>query len=131
MAPNSAIFSRVRAQEFPASGRFPPGADVLLSAGKENLRGPGGAAIRRFSCLAHLERRANLVYSGSRMAARGQHGRGVGCSSGFERPPKALAQNKKAAIAQSVEHVIRNDGVGGSNPSCGTTTCSPHSPPIV
>jgi hypothetical protein len=25
-----------------------------------------------------------------------------------------------AAIAQSVEHVIRNDGVGGSNPSCGT-----------
>jgi hypothetical protein len=26
-----------------------------------------------------------------------------------------------AAIAQSVEHVIRNDGVGGSNPSCGTS----------
>ena len=26
-----------------------------------------------------------------------------------------------AAIAQSVEHVIRNDGVGGSIPSCGTT----------
>jgi hypothetical protein len=26
----------------------------------------------------------------------------------------------KAAIAQSVEHIIRNDGVGGSNPSCGT-----------
>ena len=26
-----------------------------------------------------------------------------------------------AAIAQLVEHVIRNDGVGGSNPSCGTT----------
>jgi hypothetical protein len=25
-----------------------------------------------------------------------------------------------AAIAQLVEHVIRNDGVGGSNPSCGT-----------
>src|SRR6476620_11860236 len=25
-----------------------------------------------------------------------------------------------AAIAQPVEHVIRNDGVGGSNPSCGT-----------
>src|SRR6516165_2686903 len=25
-----------------------------------------------------------------------------------------------AAIAQSVEHIIRNDGVGGSNPSCGT-----------
>jgi hypothetical protein len=27
---------------------------------------------------------------------------------------------KSAAIAQLVEHVIRNDGVGGSNPSCGT-----------
>ena len=26
----------------------------------------------------------------------------------------------KAAIAQLVEHIIRNDGVGGSNPSCGT-----------
>ena len=26
-----------------------------------------------------------------------------------------------AAIAQLVEHVIRNDGVGGSNPSCGTS----------
>jgi hypothetical protein len=25
-----------------------------------------------------------------------------------------------AAIAQLVEHVIRNDGVGGSIPSCGT-----------
>src|SRR5262249_11046000 len=28
-----------------------------------------------------------------------------------------------AAIAQSVEHIIRNDGVGGSNPSCGTSIC--------
>ena len=28
---------------------------------------------------------------------------------------------RSAAIAQLVEHVIRNDGVGGSNPSCGTT----------
>src|SRR5258707_10601633 len=27
-----------------------------------------------------------------------------------------------AAIAQLVEHIIRNDGVGGSSPSCGTTT---------
>jgi hypothetical protein len=28
---------------------------------------------------------------------------------------------RSAAIAQLVEHVIRNDGVGGSNPSCGTS----------
>ena len=54
------------------------------------------------------------------MAAHGWPVRGVGCSSGLEGSPKALVQNKKAAIAQSVEHVIRNDGVGGSNPSCGT-----------
>ena len=29
-----------------------------------------------------------------------------------------------AAIAQLVEHIIRNDGVGGSIPSCGTTLVS-------
>ena len=27
---------------------------------------------------------------------------------------------KDAALAQLVEHLIRNEGVGGSNPSCGT-----------
>ena len=32
-----------------------------------------------------------------------------------------MTQNDGAAIAQPVEHVIRNDGVGGSSPSCGTT----------
>jgi hypothetical protein len=32
-------------------------------------------------------------------------------------PPPA----RIAAIAQLVEHIIRNDGVGGSNPSCGTS----------
>jgi hypothetical protein len=31
-----------------------------------------------------------------------------------------LASLEGAAIAQLVEHIIRNDGVGGSNPSCGT-----------
>ena len=31
-----------------------------------------------------------------------------------------LKQRPIAAIAQLVEHVIRNDGVGGSIPSCGT-----------
>lgn len=34
--------------------------------------------------------------------------------------PARLGQVNEAAIAQSVEHIIRNDGVGGSNPSCGT-----------
>src|SRR5262245_18786127 len=28
---------------------------------------------------------------------------------------------RRAAIAQLVEHLIRNEGVGGSNPSCGTS----------
>ena len=31
----------------------------------------------------------------------------------------------RAAVAQLVEHVIRNDGVGGSSPFCGTSF-SPH-----
>ena len=35
---------------------------------------------------------------------------------GLSRPPLLGF----AAIAQLVEHVIRNDGVGGSSPSCGT-----------
>ena len=38
-----------------------------------------------------------------------------------QRYPSALTPARKAAIAQLVEHVIRNDGVGGSNPSCGTS----------
>ncbi len=60
----------------------------------------------------------------------------VSCASGFNLSAtrfkgcriRALAdfalpryQKAKAAIAQPVEHIIRNDGVGGSNPSCGTT----------
>ena len=40
------------------------------------------------------------------------------CQSGA----RPLMRLSKAAIAQSVEHIIRNDGVGGSNPSCGTST---------
>jgi hypothetical protein len=37
----------------------------------------------------------------------------VACCSGAD-------SHRFAAIAQLVEHVIRNDGVGGSSPSCGT-----------
>ncbi|VFU10482.1 protein of unknown function [Methylocella tundrae] len=33
----------------------------------------------------------------------------------------AFDQDGIAAIAQLVEHLIRNEGVGGSNPSCGTS----------
>ena len=36
-------------------------------------------------------------------------------------PASTITRNAIAAIAQPVEHIIRNDGVGGSNPSCGTT----------
>src|SRR5262245_47561106 len=39
------------------------------------------------------------------------------------RPLPAISDGA-AAIAQLVEHIIRNDGVGGSNPSCGTITQS-------
>ena len=36
-----------------------------------------------------------------------------------------------AAIAQLVEHVIRNDGVGGSSPSCGTSKIKPLAKPAA
>ena len=36
-------------------------------------------------------------------------------------------QNRIAAVAQLVEHVIRNDGVVGSSPISGTTLLGPHS----
>ncbi len=39
------------------------------------------------------------------------------------RPPVSMGLNlkaKKAVVAQLVEHVIRNDGVAGSNPVNGT-----------
>jgi hypothetical protein len=38
---------------------------------------------------------------------------------GKTRPLRDLT-SRAAAIAQLVEHLIRNEGVGGSNPSCGT-----------
>ena len=36
------------------------------------------------------------------------------------RQVRALSLHAQAAIAQLVEHVIRNDGVAGSSPACGT-----------
>jgi hypothetical protein len=40
------------------------------------------------------------------------------------REARGRSSAAEAAIAQLVEHVIRNDGVGGSNPSCGTNETS-------
>ena len=37
------------------------------------------------------------------------------------KPPASGYLRGRAAIAQLVEHVIRNDGVTGSNPVCGTS----------
>ncbi len=39
-------------------------------------------------------------------------------------PVSAIQQAKCAALAQSVEHIIRNDGVRGSNPLSGTIPLS-------
>ena len=36
--------------------------------------------------------------------------------------PPGPRTSRPAAIAQLVEHLIRNEGVGGSNPSCGTSS---------
>ena len=40
---------------------------------------------------------------------------------GLPSPPPAGTAPPVAALAQLVEHLIRNEGVGGSNPSSGTT----------
>ena len=40
------------------------------------------------------------------------------------RSARPLLNGARAAVAQLVEHVIRNDGVGGSSPFCGTTKTS-------
>jgi hypothetical protein len=45
---------------------------------------------------------------------------GTRCHNGATEEVQWELTHCKAAIAQSVEHIIRNDGVGGSNPSCGT-----------
>ena len=38
----------------------------------------------------------------------------------FEVPPRPYTSRPSAGLAQLVEHLIRNEGVGGSNPSAGT-----------
>ena len=46
----------------------------------------------------------------------------------LNKPPVPPILDRVAAIAQLVEHLIRNEGVGGSNPSCGTTLASQNVP---
>jgi hypothetical protein len=38
----------------------------------------------------------------------------------YTAPPRRSSFGISAGLAQLVEHIIRNDGVGGSNPSTGT-----------
>ena len=49
----------------------------------------------------------------------------------FPRAP--LSPARRAALAQSVEHLIRNEGVAGSNPACGTifTRLNEHVTPYI
>jgi hypothetical protein len=53
----------------------------------------------------------------TRLRSTGDVRRRLACESGGRRLSESVGM---AAIAQPVEHIIRNDGVGGSNPSCGT-----------
>ena len=49
-----------------------------------------------------------------------------GAKSAYQGPlpvPLVRIRTAAAAIAQLVEHVIRNDGVTGSSPVCGTISC--------
>src|SRR6186713_1178198 len=66
--------------------------------------GPAGAGETHFEPRSTLPIRAMPDIRSARIGA------------GIARAPAGFA-----AIAQLVEHVIRNDGVGGSNPSCGTS----------
>ena len=42
-------------------------------------------------------------------------------SGGWNLPDSCSRSQASAALAQLVEHLIRNEGVGGSSPSCGTS----------
>ena len=57
------------------------------------------------------------------LARRFDSGSGLHLPLAIPAPPpvSAIQQAKCAALAQSVEHIIRNDGVRGSNPLSGTT----------
>jgi hypothetical protein len=83
-----------------------------------------GAPLRGFPAHA-LERASQLVYSAGLWRCPGSSRR---VSRALPLPASGVEAHlfrSEAAIAQSVEHVIRNDGVGGSIPSCGTTTIQP------
>ena len=74
---------------------------------------------------------AEFQPSGCAATAVGGLAKGIECRYQVGRPtgspgPASCAVSlrlplRRAAVAQSVEHVIRNDGVGGSNPFRGTT----------
>jgi hypothetical protein len=104
----------------PASASAAPASGVPAPPPPRCRRSPGRATVfwRRFN--PHLRSpRARSDDSARRGRSK--------CRPPGQRSCKAASQPisgtpKSAAIAQLVEHVIRNDGVGGSNPSCGTTT---------
>ena len=93
---------------------FPGGVTGL---GQRNAQGPeaGSAGARR----------PGGAGGGNRPLTRGLIKRDLGLErravSAYQ---GALRRESDAAIAQLVEHVIRNDGVTGSSPVCGTIFCS-------
>ena len=92
-----------KAASIMAMPSVPPG-DELASAG--SLQTVPSAATRERSA----GRAPTVLYLG--LGAQGCQRHGASAKT---------RRTQSAAIAQSVEHLIRNEGVGGSIPSCGTT----------
>src|SRR5216684_4485001 len=95
-------------------------------AGKQSVheRKPAPGSIRggyRFALGKHVKKRLLPVMAGSVFLAKPGAARyQVRAFSAYLQEAPAWS----AAIAQLVEHVIRNDGVTGSNPVCGTSNKS-------
>lgn len=87
---------------------------------------PTPATIRRLAmiCRCKPPRHHRHACSGWRSGlavSRGIRAHSTPCNLGLMRVSLAgPATRAVAAIAQAVEHLIRNEGVGGSSPSCGT-----------
>jgi hypothetical protein len=81
------------------------------------------AQTRRWASAGAAARLGTSVFLAKRGAARYQvrafSGEPTGFGTNFPMPDEN-ASKWSAAIAQLVEHVIRNDGVTGSSPVCGT-----------
>jgi hypothetical protein len=103
-----------------------PGTDGTAGRLLFPFRSARGTRVRHGRTCHEAGSRAGArnAYIAADRAARRHAGGGDGgpCDDPEAHVVASLLALRNAAIAQLVEHIIRNDGVGGSNPSCGTNT---------